>query len=66
MLNIAHRRVLGERVNAFIKKSDPDLHDMSSVCEALADVLTDMLGAPARIVVKVDAVALAKAADATK
>lgn len=58
MLNVAHRRVLGERVTAFIKKSSPDLNDMSGICEALADVLTDLIGAPARIVVKVDAKAL--------
>lgn len=58
MLNIVHRRVLGERVNALIKKSSPDLNDMSGVCEALSDVLSDLIGAPARIVVKVDAKAL--------
>jgi hypothetical protein len=60
-INVAHRRILGERVTAFIRKSDPDLHDMSSVCEALADVMTDILGAQCRIVCKIDAKALDKA-----
>jgi len=61
MNGIANRRVFLERANALVKKSAPDLHDISALCESLTDVLTDMLGAPCRIVVKVDAKALDKA-----
>lgn len=61
MSTIVNRRVFIERANALVRKSSPDLNDVSSVCEALTDVLTDMLGAPCRIVVKVDAKALDEA-----
>ena len=66
MFNVAHRRALGERVQAFIKKSDPDLQDMAGVCDALADAFTDMLGAEVRIRVHCEAGALQKAMEATK
>lgn len=66
MFNVAHRRVLGERVQAFIKKSDPDLNDMTGVCEALVDVMTDVLGGKCRIIIKCDASAMQKAMETVK
>lgn len=66
MSNVTHRRVLGERVQAFIKKSDPDLQDMAGVCEALVDVMTDVLGAKCRIIIKCDASAMQKAMETAK
>ena len=61
MSKIANRRIFLKRANALVIKSQPDLRDISALCESLTDVLTDMLGAPCRIVVKVDAKALDKA-----
>lgn len=58
MSSIANRRIFLERANALVKKSSPDLNDMSSVCEALSVVMSDIMGAKCRIVVKVDATAL--------
>jgi hypothetical protein len=61
MSNIANLRVFLERANALVKKSQPDLHDLSAVCESLATVMTDIIGAECRLVVKVDAKQLEKA-----
>lgn len=61
MSEIANRRKFLEHANALVRKSQPDLHDLSAVCEALADVMTDILGASCRIVCKVDAKQLDKA-----
>jgi hypothetical protein len=61
MSDIVHKREFLLRAQALVKKSNPDLQDLSSVCEALADVMTDIIGAPCRIVCKVDAKALDKA-----
>jgi hypothetical protein len=58
MRAVVNRRVFLERANALVRKAAPDLNDVSSACEALTDVLTDLIGAPCRIVVKVDAKAL--------
>jgi hypothetical protein len=58
---IINRRVFLEKAQALVKKSSPDLHDLSSVCEALADVMSDVIGAQCRIVCKVDAKQLEKA-----
>lgn len=61
MSAVVNRRTFLERANALVKKSQPDLHDLSSVCEALASVMTDIIGAECRIVCKVDAKQLDKA-----
>jgi len=58
---IANRRVFLERANALVKKSQPDLHDLSSFCESLADVATDIIGAECRIIIKVNSAQLDKA-----
>ncbi|KVN72786.1 hypothetical protein WT15_27300 [Burkholderia stagnalis] len=58
---IVHKRILGERVQTLIRKSQPELTDLQRVCEALADVMTDVIGAQCRIKVCVDADALQKA-----
>jgi hypothetical protein len=61
MSAIVHRRIFLERANALVKKSRPDLNDLSKVCEALADVMTDIIGAECRIVIKCDAQQLSRA-----
>lgn len=61
MSDIANRRKFLERANALVKKSSPDLHDLSAVCEALADAMTDIIGVTCRIVCKIDAKAFDKA-----
>jgi hypothetical protein len=61
MSQVVNRRVFLEKAHALVKKSSPDLHDLSSVCEALADVMSDIIGAQCRIVCKVDAKSLDKA-----
>jgi hypothetical protein len=61
MSAIPNRRIFLERANALVRKSEPDLHDLSAVCEALATVMTDIIGAECRIVCKVDAKQLTKA-----
>lgn len=61
MSGLANRRTFLERANALVKKSQPDLRDLSAVCEALATVMTDIIGAECRIVCKVDAKQLGKA-----
>jgi hypothetical protein len=61
MNEIANRRAFLERANTLVRKSQPDLNDLSQVCESLADVMTDIIGAPCRIVIKCDAKQLDKA-----
>jgi hypothetical protein len=51
---MANRRLFLERANLLVKKTSPDLGDLSAVCEALSGVMTDILGAPCRIVCKVE------------
>jgi hypothetical protein len=58
MSDVVNRRVLLERTNALVKKSQPTLNDVSEVGDALADVITDLLGASCRVIIKVDAKAL--------
>lgn len=61
MSGMATRRIFLERANALVKKSQPDLNDLSEVCESLADVMTDIIGAECRIVIKCDAKQLSRA-----
>jgi hypothetical protein len=58
MSDIANRRVFLERANMLVKKSQPTLEDLSAVADALAQVMTDILGADCQIICKVDAKAL--------
>ena len=60
-MSIAVRRIFLECANALVKKSQPDLNDLSGVCEALADVMTDIIGAECRIIIKCDAKQLSRA-----
>lgn len=57
-MNVANRRILLERTNALVKKSEPTLVDISDVGNALAQVITDLIGADCRVVIKVDEKAL--------
>lgn len=61
MSAIANRRAFLERANALVRKTSPDLHDLSEVCETLANVMTDIIGAECRIVIKCDAKQLERA-----
>jgi hypothetical protein len=60
---IVHKRVLGEAVHALIKNSSPTLHDLGNVADSLARVMTDVIGAECRVVIRVDARALQIAID---
>ncbi|MET3232223.1 UNVERIFIED_ORG: hypothetical protein ABIC54_004428 [Burkholderia sp. 1263] len=46
---IANKRILGERVQAFIKNSDPDFDDMIAVMDALSSVFSDQLTLPVKV-----------------
>ena len=61
MSAIANRRAFLECANALVRKSSPDLNDLSEVCETLANVMTDIIGAECRIVIKCDAKQLERA-----
>jgi len=61
MSAIANRRAFLERATALVRKSSPDLNDLSEVCETLANVMTDIIGAECRIVIKCDAKQLERA-----
>lgn len=50
---IASKRILGERVQAFIKNNDPDFDDMIAVMDALAAVFTDQLELPVKVSAKI-------------
>jgi hypothetical protein len=61
MSEIIHKRILGERVDALIKKRDPDIGDLVGIADALAEVMSDVIGAPCKIQCRVNADALEKA-----
>jgi hypothetical protein len=61
MSTIVNKRKLGEKVNALITKRDPDIGDLAAVGDALAAVMTDIIGAPCRIEIRCNADALEKA-----
>lgn len=61
MSEIVHKRILGERVHELLKKRDPDIGDLVGVCDALAEVMSDVIGAPCKIQCRVNADALEKA-----
>jgi len=61
MSAIANRRAFLERATALVRKSSPDLNDLSEVCETFANVMTDIIGAECRIVIKCDAKRLERA-----
>jgi hypothetical protein len=46
---IANKRILGERVQAFIKNNDPGFDDMLGVMDALSLVFTDCLETPVKV-----------------
>lgn len=58
MNSVVNRRILLERTNALVRKGQPTLNDVSEVGDALADVITDLIGASCRVIIKVDAKAL--------
>lgn len=55
---IANKRILGERVRAFIKNNDPDFDDMIAVMDALAAVFSDQLELPVKVRASIDAEAM--------
>jgi hypothetical protein len=55
---IVNRRVLLERTQALVKTNQPTLEHISAVGHALANVITDLLGAECRVVIKLDPKAL--------
>jgi hypothetical protein len=61
MSDIANKRLFLEAANTLVRKSQPDLNDLSAVCESLATVMTDIIGAECRIVIKCDAKQLEQA-----
>lgn len=58
---IVNKRNLGQAVQTLIKKSDPDIGDLMSVCEARGAVMTDIVGAECRVAFRCSADALEKA-----
>jgi hypothetical protein len=58
---IVNKRNLGQSVQALIKKNDPDIGDLISVCDALGKVMTDIVGAECRVAFRCSADALEKA-----
>jgi hypothetical protein len=50
---IVNKRILGERIQAFIKNNDPDFDDMISVMDALSEVFTDQLQMPVKVSAKI-------------
>lgn len=55
MSAIANKRVLAESVHVLVKKNDPDVGDLVSVTDALARVMSDILGCECRISLRVGA-----------
>lgn len=58
MSTIANKRELAESVHVLVKKNDPDVGDLVAVTDALARVMSDILGCECRISLRVGADAL--------
>jgi hypothetical protein len=53
MSGIVNRRVLMEAAQRLVKANAPDLEDYMAVSNALAQVMTDDMGVPCRLVLRV-------------
>lgn len=53
MSSIANKRKLMAATQAFIKKSAPEAGDFKAVCDCLAQVISDEIGADCKLVLKV-------------
>lgn len=53
MSPIANKRILAERVQAFIKNNDPDFDDMIAVMDALSAVFSDLLDLTVNVSAKI-------------